>query len=88
MTAADRLAQSDLHNKLAGEIVASIVRPPLTTGGTTADVMVLLESVVLGVFLACVRLGGDEAVLDSMVEAVKARAAQQRLGNLPTGGTA
>lgn len=74
------MTQSELHNRIAGEIVASIVRPPIEAGGTMLDVMVVLESVVTGVILAGVRMGGDERVLDTLVEGVKARLANQRLG--------
>lgn len=33
----------ELHNQLTGEIIKSIVKPPLEAGGTFADVYVLLE---------------------------------------------
>lgn len=42
---------SDLHNDLAGKIVADIVKPVLAAGGTSSDYLVLLESVVVGVML-------------------------------------
>lgn len=44
--------QSELHNRLAGEIVKSIVMPPLEAGGDFKDVMVLLESVIAGSWAA------------------------------------
>lgn len=74
--------QAALHNQLAGEIV----KPVLESGGSLTDVMVLTESVLLGVCLTCVRLGGDEKVLDTMVEAVKGRLAEIRLGDIETAG--
>jgi hypothetical protein len=80
--------QTELHNRLAGEIVASIVKPPLEAGGGPTDVLVLLESVILGVTLTLVKLGGDEAVLDAVVVRVKERLAEHRLGNIRTKGTA
>lgn len=58
--------QAALHNRLAGQIAASIIKPVLEAGGTTTDVMVLTESVITGVALACIKLGGDERVLDLM----------------------
>lgn len=79
---------SELHNRLAGDIVASIVRPPLEQGGTVGEVMVLCESVVVGVALACIKLGGDEAVLNSMMERAKQRLAQLRLSDIKTAGAA
>lgn len=80
---ADQVA---LHNRIAGEIVASIVKTPLDAGGKVTDVMVLLETVIVGVCLACVRLGGDDKVLDVVLERARARLAEQRLGNLEAAG--
>jgi hypothetical protein len=70
--------QSDLHNELVGKIVAQIVKPPLEAGGGVTDVLVLLESVILGIVLMVVKLGGDEIVLDHVVDAVKRRLAEAR----------
>ena len=38
----------DLHNEQAPKIVADIVRPTITEGGTAGEVLVLLESVIAG----------------------------------------
>lgn len=85
-------AQSDLHNRIVGEIVKSIVVPPLTSGGDYKDVMVVLESVIAGVVLGMFKLGGDNIVLDTVLAGVKARVeeimARERLGPLPTKGSA
>ena len=78
--------QADLHNRLAGQIVASIVKPPLETGGTETDVLVLLESVIVGTVLAIVKLGGDEKVLDVVVDRARERLAEIRLGSIETRG--
>lgn len=84
--------QSDLHNRMAGDIVKMIVMPPLEAGGDFKDVMVLLESVIAGVVLGMFKLGGDNIVLDTVLEGVKARVeeimARERLGPLPTKGSA
>lgn len=80
--------QTEIHNRLAGQIVASIVRPPLEAGGEFSAVLVLLESVIFGVVLAGVKLGGDEIILDEVVAAVKRRLAEHRLSNINTAGTA
>lgn len=85
-------SQSELHNRLTGEIVKSIVLPPLAAGGDFKDVMVLLESVIAGVVLGMFKLGGDNIVLDTVLAGVKARVeevmARERLGPLPTKGSA
>lgn len=80
--------QTELHNRLAGEIVARIVRPVIGEGGGVTDVMVLTESVIVGVALACIKLGGDEKVLDVMVDAAKKRLAEIRLKDIETKGRA
>lgn len=81
-------SQSELHNRLAGQIVAAIVKPPLEAGGSYTDVLVLLESVILGVVLTGVKLGGDETVLDEVMLHVKERLAEQRLGGIEPAGRA
>lgn len=80
--------QVKLHNALAGQIVASIVRPPMEAGGSFEDVLILTESVILGVILTVVKLGGDEIVLDTVIERVKQRLAENRLKDIDTKGTA
>ena len=80
--------QADLHNELAGPIVASIVKPPLEDGGDFTDVLILLESVILGVVMMAVKLGGDEKVLDVVIEGARERLAEARLKDLKAGGTA
>lgn len=82
------MTQTELHNKLAGEIVRSIVKPPLEAGGQFTDVLVLLESVVVGVLLAGVRLGGAEIVADTVFDRVRTRLAELRIGPIPTEGRA
>lgn len=78
---------SETHNRLAGEIVKQIVKPTLESGGNLSDVMILTESVVVGVCLAVVRLGGDEAVLDVVIDGARKRLAEIRLSGLPTRGS-
>ena len=80
--------QAELHNELAGQIVASIVRPPLDAGGTQENVLLLLESVIVGSVLALVKLGGDEIVLDEVIHRVKARLSVIRLNELKPAGHA
>lgn len=79
--------QRELHNRLAGPIVASIVRPPLDAGGEPEDVLILLESVIVGVSLAVIKLGGDDKVLDVVLERARDRLAELRLGPLPPAGS-
>ena len=83
-----KTAQAELHNRMAGEIVKSIVAPVIRSGGGMPQVMVLTESVLVGVALACIRLGGDNRVLDTMVENARLRLAEIRLKDINTGGSA
>lgn len=41
----------DLHNRLAGDLLKKLVRPVLANGGTMESVLVVLESIVVGVML-------------------------------------
>lgn len=80
--------QAEIHNRVAGEIVKAIVKPPLEAGGQFTDVLVILESVILGVMLTAIKLGGDDKVLDEVVLHVKERLAKQRLSGIEAAGTA
>jgi hypothetical protein len=78
--------QTEIHNRLAGQIVASIVKPPLEAGGDMTDVLVLLESVVTGVLTAVVKLGRDGPVLDLFIDGVRDRMAKIRLSDIRPAG--
>jgi hypothetical protein len=80
--------QTELHNQLAGEIVKSIIRPVLDSGGRMSDVLVLLESVVLGVMLVAIKCEYSEAALDVVVERVKKRIADLHLAEIEPAGRA
>ena len=45
----DDEAATELHNRLANQIVAQIVNEPIAAGGTISDVIMLCESVLVGV---------------------------------------
>jgi hypothetical protein len=76
----------DVHNELAGKIVRSIFEPIYENGGSPQDILIITESVVLGVMLAIVKFGGDDFVLDTMVDGVKRRLSEERLRHLPPQG--
>jgi hypothetical protein len=81
------LAVTELHNRLAKQIVTQIVDEPIAIGGTMSDVLLLCESILVGVTLRSFALGGDVKVLDLIVVRVKERLAKARLENLATKGT-
>lgn len=56
-----RAAITAHHNKLAGQLVAQIVKGVHELDGTAGDCLVLVESVLVGVFLAVVPDGHDAA---------------------------
>jgi len=84
----DDIVAADTHNRLAKQIVAQIVNEPIAAGGTLSDVMLLCESVLVGVMIGCFRLGSDVKALDSIVARVKERLAKVRLEDLETKGSA
>lgn len=79
-------AAAQLHNRLAKQIVSQILREPIAAGGTLSDVMMLCESVLVGVILGCFELGSDVKALDLIVDRAKERLASVRLTDLETKG--
>ena len=79
-------AAAELHNRLAKQIVEQIVKEPIAAGGTMSEVMLLCESVLVGVALGCFQLGSDIKVLDAIVGRVKERLAKVRLEDLKPKG--
>lgn len=89
MTGKPRLsgeAAAELHNRLAKQIVEQIVNEPIASGGGMSDVVMLCESVLVGVVLGCFQLGSDVKVLDVIVGRVKERVAKVRLEDLKAKG--
>jgi hypothetical protein len=68
---------TEVHNRTAGEIVAAIVKPVAEAGGTYADILVITESVILGVLLYGERIGLEELALDRIMEAARTRLRNQ-----------
>jgi energy-coupling factor transporter ATP-binding protein EcfA2 len=75
-----------LHNRLAKQIVEQIVKEPIAADGNMSDVMLLCESVLVGVALGCFQLGSDIKVLEAIVGRVKERLAKVRLEDLKPKG--
>jgi hypothetical protein len=82
----DKMA--DLHNAQVKKAYDLIVSNTLRAGGDARDVLVITESLLLGVIMTSVKLGGDLKILDTMVEGVKKRLAEKRLGDLQPAGKA
>jgi hypothetical protein len=82
----DDEAAADLHNRLANQIVERILDEPIGAGGSISDVMLLCESVLVGVVVGCFRLGGDAKALDLIGGRAKARLAKIRLEDVKVEG--
>jgi hypothetical protein len=76
-----------MHNRLAKQIVSQIVSEPIAAGGNISDVVVLCESVLVGVVLRCFELGSEVQAFDLIVGRVKERLANIRLEDLETKGS-
>jgi hypothetical protein len=83
----EQVAAAERHNRLAKQIVSEIVYAPICDGGSMSDVMMLCESVLVGVLLECFKLGDDVKMLDLIVGRVKERLAKARLEDLETKGS-
>lgn len=81
--ARDADAMTILHNRKAGEIVRTIVKPTLEAGGTPGDCLVLLESVAVGVILATAQPGNEQALIDALMQGIEMRVHELKLGNRP-----
>jgi hypothetical protein len=83
----DGVPATEVHNRLAKQIVSRIVDEPIAAGGNISDVMVLCESVLVGVVLGCFQLGSDVKAFDLIVGRVRERLAKIRLETLETNGS-
>jgi hypothetical protein len=83
----DDVAATELHNRLANQIVSQIVKEPIAAGGTMSDVLMLCESVLVVVVLKCFEPGSDVKALDLVVSRAKERLAKVRLKDLETKGS-
>jgi hypothetical protein len=79
-------AAAELHNRLAHQIVDQIVNEPIAAGGTMSHVMMICESVLVGVVLRCFELGSDVRAFDIISGRVKERLARVRLEEIETKG--
>jgi hypothetical protein len=82
------MTPGELHNQIAAELVSTIIREPVACGGKMSDSLVLLETVIFGVVLFGVKFGGDETVLNSVVDNVKRRLAEHRFAQASVVGRA
>lgn len=81
----------EVHNRFAGSLTTQLVKAVRARGGSPADVLVLLESVNVGVlaYVAEATVSGltTDEILAAMVERIPARVAEAR-ARLGTAGEA
>lgn len=75
----------DLHNAAVLPILREVVA---RVGDKPSELLVFAATMVAGLFLLIVRLGGDEPVLEVFMEDVRDRLAHARLGPIKTEGEA
>lgn len=82
--------KSARHNRVSAKMIHCLAgvlkgRDPVEA---RIDALIIGESVIVGIALICIRLGGDNIVLDQMFERAKARLAEIRLKEIKTEGAA
>jgi len=80
-------AATELHNRVAKRVVAEIIEETRAAGGSYSDLLVISESVLVGVVVECFRLGHDSKVIDLVFTAAKTRLANVRLKDVRAEGT-
>lgn len=77
-------------NTAQAAALSALAKPIVAEGGDSqvVDLLIALEGVVAGVFLLCVKLGGDEPVGEVFMAGVQQRLAEARLGPIRTEGQA
>jgi hypothetical protein len=78
---------TELHNRVARQVVAQIINETKAAGGSYSDLLVICESVLVGVVVECFKLGHDGKVIDLLFTAAKDRLAKVRLEDLHAKGT-
>jgi hypothetical protein len=82
----DAETAAELHNRVANQIVSQILNETRTAGGSHSDLLVICESVLVGVVVECFKLGHDSKVIDLIFTAAKARLAKIRLEDIDAKG--
>ena len=80
-------AAAELHNRVANQVVSQILNETRAAGGSYADLLVICESVLVGVVVDCFKLGHDSKVIDLIFTAATARLAKVRLEDIAAKGS-
>ena len=80
--------KTTLINDAATGAVEWIIRGTIGRGLEPTDALIALESTVVGAILAITKLGGDERVLEAVIDGARGRLAETRLNTTPSHGSA
>jgi hypothetical protein len=72
-------AAATLHNHLIVQLMPLVVERPIESGGTVWDVMLLCESLLVGIALKFFPEGGDKQMLEALTTRVVERLGKARL---------
>jgi hypothetical protein len=79
---AETTLSAERHNAAIRPVLAFIVS---LVGSNPVDLLVFTETIVVGLFMLIVKLGGDEPTLEVFTEGLRERLAQSRLRDLDAG---
>ena len=83
----DAEAAAELHNRVAKQVVSQILNETRAAGGSHSDLLVICESVLVGVVVECFKLGHDSKVIDLIFTAARTRLAKIRLEDIAAKGS-
>ena len=75
-------AKAELHNKVSADALKAIVKPVIESGGSWSEVLVVLESVNVGVLLAVAEMEKWSADHTQAYERAMSTAVRHRLQDL------
>ena len=79
----------EIHNRIAKEALELVVKKPMDEGANFSDVLVILESLNLGVLIIAEQLGfRADATLQSMCDHIIDRLEKDKLAKCETKGSA
>ena len=93
MTDTKPMPNTELHNRLSLDcslaffdaIDQRILQPAIEAELPEAEIMAIVESCILAAVTIFATRGADKIVLDHLVDGIKKRRAEQRLGGTPVG---
>lgn len=75
-----------VHQKIVPDIVATIISSVQSVGGDPLDMLIILESVIVGVLAIITKEDGEAHVMEEVTEGVLKRIPEIRLSMARAGG--